>query len=97
MECRRSTDTSCSKGCARSDRQGAGKEFDVKGKVVSVDPDKQTVTLDHEDIPGLMKAMRMDFKVEDKKLLDGLKPGDEVRGRLKREESGYTLTRLEKR
>jgi protein SCO1/2 len=50
--------------------------YDIKGKVMAVDPAKPAVTLDHEDIPGLMKAMEMEFGVEDAKLLEGLKPGD---------------------
>jgi Cu/Ag efflux protein CusF len=73
------------------------KEFDVRGKVVAVSPAKPAVTLDHENIPGLMKAMRMEFVVEDPKLLEGIKVGDQVQGRLKQGESGYVLTRLEKR
>jgi protein SCO1/2 len=85
----------CSGGA--SDKQGTDKEYDVRGKVVAVDPDKPSVTLDHEDIPGLMKAMRMTFDVEDKKLLEGLKAGDEVQGRTKRGKPHYILTRLEKR
>ena len=49
------------------------KEYDVKGKVVAVNPDKPSVTLDHEDIPGLMNAMTMEFDVPDRKLLEGIK------------------------
>ena len=75
----------------------AAKPYDIRGKVVAVDPAKPAVTLDHEDIPGLMKAMRMTFDVEDKKLLEGLKAGDEVQGRTKRGKPHYILTRLEKR
>jgi protein SCO1/2 len=79
--------------------KGGGDEklYDVRGKVVAVDPAKPAVTLDHEDIPGLMKAMQMEFTVEDAKLLQGIRVGDRVEGRLKKGESGYVLTRLEKR
>jgi len=55
------------------------------------------VTLHHEDIPGLMKAMEMEFRVEDLALLEGIKAGDQVQGRLKKGEAGYTITHLEKR
>jgi protein SCO1 len=75
----------------------ADKGYDFKGKVVSVGPGKSVVTVDHEDIPGLMKAMTMEFRVEDAKLLEGLKAGDQVQGRLKKTDSGYLITRLEKR
>ena len=74
----------------------AGKVYDIKGKVVAVDAEKKTVTLDHEDIPGLMKAMKMDFKVEDEKILAGLKAGDAVHGKLKADGGNYVVTSLEK-
>lgn len=75
----------------------AARVYDVTGKVVSLDPAKKVVKLDHEDIPGLMKAMTMEFAVEDAKLLDGLKPGDAVHGKLKAESGKYVITALEKR
>jgi protein SCO1 len=85
-------------GCQRNPAKGsAEKQYPVKGKVVAVNPDKQTVTLDHEDIPGLMHAMTMDFAVENSKLLDSLKPGDQLQGRLKVESGKYIITELEKR
>ena len=71
-------------------------EYDVRGKVVAVDPAKLAVTLDHEDIPGLMKAMKMEFSVQDPNLLKGIEVGDHVQGRLKKGETGYVITRLEK-
>jgi Cu/Ag efflux protein CusF len=77
-------------------KPGADNQYDVRGKVVAVNPTKSAVTLDHEDIPGLMKAMQMEFAVEDAKQLEGIKVGDQVQGRLKKGESGYVITRLEK-
>lgn len=74
----------------------AGKVYDIKGKVVAVDAEKKTVTIDHEDIPGLMKAMKMEFKVEDEKVLTGIKAGDAVHGKLKAEAGSYVVTGLEK-
>jgi protein SCO1/2 len=75
-----------------------GKEYDIKGKVLALDPKKPAVTLDHEDIPGIMKAMEMEFPVETTKLLEGLRVGDRVEGRLKKTASGeYLITHLEKR
>ncbi len=87
----------CKGGGEGSSRAGGEKLYDVRGKVVAVNPAKPAVTLDHEDIPGLMKAMQMEFAVEDAKLLEGIKVGDQVQGRLKKGESGYVLTKLEKR
>lgn len=75
----------------------AAKLYDVKGKVVALDREKKVVTLDHEDIPGLMKAMKMDFTVEDVKVLDGIAAGDSVAGKLKADGGNYVLTSLSKR
>ncbi len=84
-------------GCGGSDKGSGDRQYDVKGKVVAVADDKQSVTLDHEDIPGLMKAMKMKFRVEDAKVVEGLKPGDSVQGRLKVKSGDYVLTHLDKR
>ncbi len=72
------------------------KLYDVRAKVVAVDKEKKTVTLDHEDIPGLMKAMEMKFPVEDAKVLEGIKPGDQVRGRLKVKSGEHVITELQR-
>jgi Cu/Ag efflux protein CusF len=86
-------------GCTGDDKSKdtKAKEYDIKGKVTAVDSKKPAVKLDHEDIPGVMKGMEMEFRVAIPKLLEGLKKGDMVQGRLRKDESGYTITRLEKR
>jgi Cu/Ag efflux protein CusF len=86
--------TGCGGGVG--DTREADKDYELKGKVVAVATDHHSVTLDHEDIPGLMKAMKMEFRVADPKLLNGLSPGDRVRGRLKAGSGNYVVTRLEK-
>ena len=78
-------------------RDAVEKDYEIKGRVVALADDRRSVVLDHEDIPGLMKAMKMNFRVLDPKMLDGLSPGDRVRGRLKAADGDYILTRLEKR
>jgi protein SCO1/2 len=84
-------------GCQNNPEPANEKVYDVKGKVVAVDATKKKVTLDHEDIPGLMKAMTMPFSVENEALLEGLKPGDEVAGKLTVKSGGQVLTELHKR
>ena len=87
----------CKGGGTDKPKGATDKEYDVKGTVVAVDSKKPAVTLDHEDIPGLMKAMKMEFAVTNPKLLEGIKAGDQVQGRLKKGESGYVITQLQKR
>jgi protein SCO1/2 len=86
-------------GCTGSDKSKDSQpnDYDIKGTVTAIDASKPAVTLDHEDIPGLMKAMEMEFPVASPKVLEGLKKGDKVRGRLGKSGSGYTITHLEKR
>ena len=52
--------------------------YNAKGKVTKIDKTAGSVELDHEDIPGLMPRMVMEFYVSDKVLLDGLAAGDAV-------------------
>lgn len=90
-------DTGGMKGMDHSTMKDAEKEYDIKGTVVDVASDKKAVTLDHEEIPGLMKAMKMKYPVSDPKVLDGIAAGDKVSGRLKARGTDYTITKLEKR
>ena len=84
----------CSGGPSSAPGDGG---YDLKGKVVALDLAKLEVTLDHEAIPGLMKAMTdMPFRVADAKLLEGIKPGDPVQGRVKKTDSGNLITALHK-
>ena len=87
-------------GCGGSTDKGkdsAGKEYEVKGQVVAVDAAKKSITLDHEDIPGLMKAMKMAFTLDSAKVAEGVQAGDRVQGRVRQQGSDYVITKLEKR
>lgn len=77
-------------------KTGAAKEYDVQGKVVAVSEDQRSITLDHEDIPGLMKAMEMKFNVQEPSVLERIEAGDNVTGRLRVEGSDYTIVSLKK-
>ena len=80
-------------GC-QHDASSADKLYPLKGKVIAVDVAAKTVMIDHEDIPGLMKAMKMTFSVEDAKILDGISPGSLVEGKVKHASDKYVLTEL---
>ncbi|MFO0849944.1 MAG: copper-binding protein [Gemmataceae bacterium] len=77
-------------------RKEDAKLYDVTGTVVSLDKAKKVVTLDHQDIPGLMKGMTMEFAVEDAAVLDGLAAGDKVTGKLKADGGAHMVTSLKK-
>ena len=54
------------------------KRFDLKGKVVAVEPQKHLVTVSHEDIKGYMPAMTMPFTVPSESDLQIIAPDDEI-------------------
>jgi len=83
-------------GCSNSGDSAKEKMYDVHGKVIAVDIQKKEVTLDHDAIPGLMGAMKMPFKVENAKVLDGINAGDKIHGRLKVKDGQQTITELMK-
>ena len=73
------------------------KQYDIVGRVTAVDSDKKTVTIDHEAIEGLMSAMEMPYKLDNPQLTKGIKPGDQIRGRLEVRGPDYVITELTKR
>lgn len=70
--------------------------YEFRGTVVAVDHPRGIVEIDHEAIPGVMPAMTMPYEVEDAALLEGLVPGDRVRGTLRVDSRGFVVTALEK-
>ena len=70
------------------------KRYEVRGQILSFDPQRNEVVVDHEDIEGFMPAMVMPYKVQNPSLLEGKKPGDIVTATLVVEEVDYYLTTL---
>jgi protein SCO1/2 len=69
--------------------------YEAKGRIVEVRADLGQVMIDHEDIPGLMPAMTMNFDV-DPEIVAGLAPGDAVRFRLTRKGEIYRVVTIAK-
>ena len=70
--------------------------FEAQGTIVAVDLEKQTVTIDHGEIKGLMSPMTMTFPVESPELLQGTTPGDRVTFRLLRTSKRLAMVALTK-
>jgi Cu/Ag efflux protein CusF len=51
-------------------------DYQGVGKITKINNDLGSVELDHQDIPDMMPAMKMEFFVTDKRLLKGLRVGD---------------------
>ena len=56
--------------------------FQVKGVVVSVGDDSRSARIRHEEIPGYMGAMTMDFETRGTNAMSGIQPGDNVEFRM---------------
>ena len=56
--------------------------YDATGFVENVDRDLGQVLISHQDIPGLMSAMTMNFDVSDGELLDHLEKGQVIEFRI---------------
>jgi protein SCO1/2 len=74
-------------------RAPEARQYEVRGQILAVDPARQEVLVNHEDIPGFMPAMTMAYKVRDPALLEGKTPGDLITATLVVEEvDGYLST-----
>lgn len=71
----------CTAGC-HPKKSANERRFPIEGRVVAVDAATHTLTLDHHEIPGYMKAMTMDFAVRDAWVFNVVHPGDTVQATL---------------
>jgi len=58
--------------------EGQAKRFHLVGKIVSIDAANNSLTIDHQAIPGFMDAMTMAYTVRSAQALTGLGTGDEI-------------------
>ena len=58
------------------------KRYPINGKVIAVDKNDRTATIEHQDIVGYMPAMTMPFRIKNDADLEMIKPGDQVTGSL---------------
>lgn len=59
-------------------RNSNEKRYELKGKVVVVEPDKHLVTVSHDEVKGFMPAMTMPFTVRSESDLQILAPEDQI-------------------
>lgn len=58
------------------------KRYPITGKVIALNKTEKTATINHDEIPGYMEPMTMEFKVKNDADLDKMKPGDRISGDL---------------
>jgi Cu/Ag efflux protein CusF len=65
----------------------------LKGIVMGILPEKTSLLVKHEEIPGVMRAMTMMFKVEPA-VLEKIKRGDAITALMSRRDDGWWLTEV---
>lgn len=69
-------------------------QYDLKGKVVSIDNAGKRLTVDHEAIPGFMGAMTMAYSVKDAHLLENLSVGEPITAKVVSGSGGFWLEEI---
>lgn len=67
-----------------------------EGKVISLNPKRPSIEIDHQEIKDLMPPMTMEFYVKDKSLLEGLKAGDHIAFTIENGVGGLKITEIKK-
>jgi Cu(I)/Ag(I) efflux system protein CusF len=82
-------------GMDKGGKKSQSKSHHAVGTVKSVDAAKGTVTLDHEPVASMnWPAMTMTFKAKDKKMLEGIKPGQKVEIDFEKHGKDYVVTKV---
>src|SRR5262245_60322942 len=63
--------------CTRA-RDANEREYELRGQILAVRPERNEVITKHQDVKGLMPGMTMPFTVKDPELIKGKQPGDLV-------------------
>lgn len=86
--------SACNSG---NQRENSEKQiYKAVGVVKAINLEKGEITIDHEDIPGFMSAMEMDYSIADKTLLESVKTGDKVEFEIERTGSEIVITKINK-
>lgn len=71
-------------------KPAASQRHALKGVVTAVLAEKSALMVKHEEIPGVMRAMTMMFKV-DGPTLKAVQPGDSITGLMSRKDDAWVL------
>jgi protein SCO1/2 len=74
----------------------SAKTYEMRGQILGINRDKMEILVKHEEIPGLMAAMTMPWKVERASLLDNLGPGDLITSEIVVDNNQGVVTKITK-
>ena len=77
-------------------REPAGREYQLQGQILAIQPERNEVLLKHQDIKGFMPGMTMPFTVKDPGLLRDKAAGDLVTATLVVSDNSAHLSSLTK-
>jgi protein SCO1/2 len=83
----------CAAAC--STPEPAVKSYTLTGQILAVHPERRSLTIKHQDIPGYMPGMTMTFTARDASMVAGREPGEMVKATLEVAETSSRLTTLE--
>jgi protein SCO1/2 len=72
------------------------KTYEMRGQVLGVNRDKMEILVKHEEIPGLMAAMTMPWKVKEANMLDNIGPGDLITSEIVVDNNQGVVTKITK-
>ncbi len=72
----------------------SAKTYEMRGQILGVNRDKLEILVKHDDIPGLMPAMTMPWKVQSASMLDNLGPGDLITSQIEVDNNQGVITKI---
>ncbi len=81
-------------GCGGQKPAPEVETFSSSGTITAIDAGKKEISIDHEEIPGLMSAMEMNFPVKDERFLNDFKTGDRIMFELQKSGDTSILTKI---
>ena len=89
--------TAATQNQAQPPKQTAATYHHGVGVIKKITPQDPSVEIDHEEIKGLMPAMKMEFYVKDKSLLDSLQLEDKVDFTIENKQGVEVISEIKKR
>jgi protein SCO1 len=83
-------------GCGRSNSDEGADNYESRGVVRGFSPDRSTIEIQHEDIPGFMPSMTMPFVARDPKQIADLKTGDAISFRMAVTKKDFWVEKVKK-
>jgi protein SCO1/2 len=72
------------------------KTYEMRGQILGINRDKMEILVKHDEIPGLMAAMTMPWKVQQASMLDNLGTGDLIATEIVVDNSQGVITKITK-